>query len=185
MYIKKLGFRFVSVDWNALKKKFRILIRYSFSINLPLESLFQLPEVLKHENAWKWQTFTVFTFLKVKKWFRRQINLKTIPNYYSKFFFQSISTKTNKFKISIFYIQNLCSSPTKLKGFGGFRATIIFFWKDQILILGNTWKIPEAWKFLFFVYKSISQKRPEKWVKKSSRKKFGRARPEELRQFHF
>ena len=71
---------------------------------------------------------------------------------------QSISTKANKFEISTFYIQNLSSSQTKLKGFGGLISTLVFFWKDQIFIFGNTWKILESWRFLILFPKVFHRK---------------------------
>ena len=46
-----------------------------------------------------------------------------------------------------------------------------FVWKDYNFILGNTWKIPEAWKFLFFCFLNYFTENACKWVKKRSWKK--------------
>ena len=80
--------------------------------------------------------------------FNSKLYLITIWN----FFLLIISINTKKFKNHTFYIKNLCSSPSQLKGLEGCRPTMIFFWKSHKLILGNTWKIPEAWTIQIFCF---------------------------------
>ena len=62
-----------------------------------------------------------------------------------KFFFQKQFEQNWKSKNHPFRYKNLYSSPSQLKGLEGCRPTMDFFWKSQKLIMGNTWKIPEAW----------------------------------------
>ena len=88
-----------------------------------------------------------------------------------KFFFQSFLIKTEKSKNHTLDIKNLCSSPPQLKGLEGCRPTMDFFWKSHKLILGNTWKIPEAWNNQrFFSSNSIHIKGLEIGWKKVHRK---------------
>ena len=72
-----------------------------------------------------------------------------------KFFFQSILIQTDKSKNQTFRYKNRYSSPSQLRGLGGCRPTMDFFWKSHKLILGKTWKIPEAWNNPRFFSKAI------------------------------
>ena len=101
------------------------------------------------------------------------------------FYFQRISIKTKNLKITLLYNKNLCSSPKKLKALEGFRIRLDFIWNSHKLILGNTWKIPEAWNNPRFLLSSNVQKGTGNLVEKSSREKFEHVLPKELIQFHF
>ena len=70
-------------------------------------------------------------------------------------YFQSISIKIEKWKNHTFRQKNLHSSPSQLKGLEGCRPSMDFFWKSHKLILGNTWKIQEAWNNLRFFSNAI------------------------------
>ena len=166
-----------------------------------MKSLFNL--LLEKPKQWTSVTFMrfqVLALLEVKKWIQRQINFKTIPNYYYNFFFQGISTKTYKLEISIFYIQNICSSPTKLKGFGGFRLIIYFCSKKTRFLFWVTHEKFQKPKYFCFLFPKIFHRKGLKngwkkftekvWAcasgkglkngwKKGSMKKFEHARPKD------
>ena len=95
------------------------------------------------------------------------------------FFSQSISIKIEKKKNHTFRYKNLYSSPSQLIGLKGCRPTMDFFWKSHKLILGNTWKNPEAWnnlkqssnvihiKGLKIGWKKVHRKSLSVWLKKN------------------
>ena len=89
-----------------------------------------------------------------------------------KFFFESISIKTEKSKNHTFRYKNLYSSPSQLKSLERCRPKMDFFGKSHKLILGNTWKTPEAWKNLRFFFNAILIKGLKIGWKKVHRKSF-------------
>ena len=115
----------------------------------------------RKQNQWRSVTFMhfqVLALLEVEKWSQRQINEKLYLITILKKNSRSISAKTNTFTISFYYIQNLCSSPMKLKGFGGLISTIDFLWKYQIFVLVNTWKFQKPGNFWFLLPKVFHRK---------------------------